>query len=531
MSNNDSEKSGHIKVDIPTSSVPDGNWRNIDLAVLFDKNKCDLTECDLKDVYRILDCSSLGLNDGEINERREKFGPNKIEIKERHPIIRFLLFMWNPLSWVMEIAALVAIAVSNGENKPPDWPDFLGIVLLLFLNASIGYFEEHRAGNAVKALMASLAPECRVKRNGGIWLTTPATELVPGDIISIKLGNVIPADGRIISSPGGSIALDQAALTGESLPVSKKPGDKILSSTTCKQGECEAIIIATGINTCFGRAASIVGSARDEVGHLQQILAKIGNFCMIVIAVFLVAEIVVMYAVFHYRYRRGIDNILVLLIGGLPIAMPTVLSVTMAIGAKQLSEKKAIVTRITAIEELAAVTILCSDKTGTLTLNKLSIDKDSIELYADVTLDDVMRYAAYASNQEHSDAIDTCVLESFGHADSIDRTINIKSFIPFDPTNKRTQVTYEDKSTGLVHQVTKGMPEVVLGLCLGSQSESSDKADKMRSDVIKFAQRGFRSLAVAINQNGGDFQLIGLLPIFDPPREDTAETIRKAIEL
>lgn len=221
----------------------------------------------------------------------------------------------------MEIAAIVAIAVSNGEDKPPDWPDFVGIILLLLLNASIGFFEEYRAGNAVKALMASLAPECRVKRNDGTWLTIPASELVPGDIIAIKLGNIVPADGRIISSLGGSVAIDQAALTGESLPVSKKVGERILSSTTCKQGECEVIVIATGKNTYFGRAVDIVSAARNETGHLQQILAKIGNFCIIFIVIFVIAEIIVMYGVYHYRYRRGIDNILVLLIGGLPIAM------------------------------------------------------------------------------------------------------------------------------------------------------------------------------------------------------------------
>jgi H+-transporting ATPase len=221
----------------------------------------------------------------------------------------------------MEAAAIVAIALSNGDGKPPDWPDFVGIVVLLFLNATIGYVEKYRAGNAVKALMASLAPECRVKRNNGAWSTIPATELVPGDIVAIKLGNVIPADARIVSSPGGTISLDQAALTGESLPVLKKIGDPILSSTTCKQGECEAIIIATGIHTEFGRAAKFVGSARDDMGHLQMILAKIGNFCIVCITLFIIAEIFVMYAGFRYSYRRGIDNILVLLIGGLPIAM------------------------------------------------------------------------------------------------------------------------------------------------------------------------------------------------------------------
>jgi H+-transporting ATPase len=221
----------------------------------------------------------------------------------------------------MEIAAIVAIALSNGEGDPPDWPDFVGILLLLLINSTIGYIEKYRAGNAVKALMASLAPECRVKRNNNSWSTIEAVQLVPGDIIALKLGNIIPADARIISSPGGVISIDQAALTGESLPVTKEVGDIVLSSTTCKQGECEAIVISTGINTQFGRAAQMVGGSRDEMGHLQQILAKIGNFCIVCIVIFIIAEILVMYAGFQYSYRRGINNILVLLIGGIPIAM------------------------------------------------------------------------------------------------------------------------------------------------------------------------------------------------------------------
>lgn len=221
----------------------------------------------------------------------------------------------------MEIAAIVSIALSNGDSEPPDWPDFVGILLLLLINATIGYIEKYRAGNAVKALMDSLAPESRVKRNGSSWKTIEASQLVPGDIIALKLGNIVPADARIISSPGGAIAFDQAALTGESLPADKEVGDAILSSTTCKQGECEAIVIATGKNTQFGHAAQIVGGSQDEMGHLQKILAKIGNFCIVGIAIFIIAEIFVMYAGFRYGYRRGINNILVLLIGGIPIAM------------------------------------------------------------------------------------------------------------------------------------------------------------------------------------------------------------------
>ncbi|CAF0990420.1 unnamed protein product [Rotaria sordida] len=525
-SSNDDENKNETRINIPLPSPPDGNWKTIQVEVLYDEEKCDLNRYDLDTVYKILESSPNGLTDDQVKERIEKFGENKIEHKERHPVIQFLLFMWNPLSWVMEVAAIVAIALSNGDGEPPDWPDFVGILLLLLINATIGYIEKYRAGNAVKALMASLAPESRVKRNNNSWTTIEASQLVPGDIIAIKLGNIVPADARIISSLGGIISIDQAALTGESLPVTKKIGDILLASTTCKQGECEAIVISTGKYTQFGRAAQMIGRSKDEMGHLQKILAKIGNFCIVSISIFIIAEIFVMYIGFRYSYRRGINNILVLLIGGLPIAMPTVLSVTLAIGAKQLSKHKAIVTRITAIEELAGVTILCSDKTGTLTLNKLLIDKETIIKYTNIENDDIIRYATYACNRENPDAIDTCVLESYGNADSINDLIIVKSFIPFDPTTKRTEVTYQDKSDSKIYRVSKGMPDAILHLC-----ETTEQVDKVRQDVNEFANRGLRGLAVALSNGNENFKLIGLLPIFDPPRNDTAETIKKALEL
>ncbi|CAM4802525.1 unnamed protein product [Rotaria magnacalcarata] len=443
--------------------------------------------------------------------------------------------MWNPLSWVMEAAAIVAIVVSNGGGQPPDWEDFVGIILLLLANSIIGFVEQRNAGNAVKALMESLAPEAKVKRNGE-WKVIEAATLVPGDIISVKLGDVIPADARLFAAHGG-VSIDQAALTGESLPVTKTAGDEIFSGSTCKQGEAEAIVIGTGLNTFFGRAAKLVGNSSDEIGHLQIILAKIGNFCIIGIAIFLVAEILVMYAGFRYEYRRGINNLLVLLIGGIPIAMPTVLSVTLAIGAKQLSQHKAIVTHVTAIEELAAVTILCSDKTGTLTLNKLVIDKLAAKQYSNIGIDEIIHYAAIASRTENQDAIDTCITGAYGDIKTIRAGIQELEFKPFNPTNKRTEITYKRISDGTVHRISKGMSHSILDLC--TRNKTQEQIKQMNADVDEFARRGLRALAVAIEDvpsgeiegEGNGFELVGLLPIYDPPRSDTKETIERAIAL
>lgn len=431
----------------------------------------------------------------------------------------------------MEGAAIVAIGLSNGEGKPPDWPDFVGIVLLLFINSTIGFIEERNAGNAVKALMDSLAPKARVKRDSS-WSEIESSELVPGDIIAFKIGDIVPADCRLFDAI--NVSIDQAALTGESLPTNKKVGDQCFSGSTCKQGEAEGIVISTGANTFFGRAAALVGQDDDSTGHLQKVLARIGLFCIVSIGIFVVAEIIVLYAVYHYSYRRGLDNILVLLIGGIPIAMPTVLSVTLAVGASQLAKHKAIVTRITAIEELAGVTILCSDKTGTLTTNKLTIDKELVKLYGDYNAKEVMLLAAYASRTENQDAIDTCVVGAIGDVSLARQGIQLLNFVPFNPVDKRTEITYREEATGKVKRVAKGMTGIIIDLCSRNKTEEQEMA--LEADVEEFANRGLRALAVAIEDvpsgevdgQGNGYELIGLLAIFDPPREDTKQTLDDA---
>ncbi len=243
------------------------------------------------------------------------------------------------------------------------------------------------------------------------------------------------------------------------------------SGSTCKQGEAEGVVISTGRNTFFGRAASLVGQDDDTTGHLQKILAQIGSFCLVTIGIFVIAEILVLYAGFKYQYRQGLDNILVLLIGGIPIAMPTVLSVTLAVGAQQLAKYKAIVTRITAIEELAGVTILCSDKTGTLTTNKLTIDRKTIKTYGPFSEDDVILLSAYASRTENQDAIDASVVAAVGDPSRARAGIKLLDFKPFNPVDKRTEITYREEATGKLKRVTKGMTGIVIELCTRNKTD------------------------------------------------------------
>ncbi|KAK4389530.1 ATPase 11, plasma membrane-type [Sesamum angolense] len=446
-------------------------------------------------------------------------------------ILKFLGFMWNPLSWVMEAAAIMAITVPHGKKNRVDYSDFFGILALLLVNSTISFIEENNAGNAAAALMARLAPRAKVLRDGK-WNEEDASVLVPGDIISIKLGDIIPADARLLQ--GDPLKIDQSALTGESLPVTKNPGDGVYSGSTCKQGEIEAVVIATGVHTFFGKAAHLVENT-THVGHFQKVLTSIGNFCLCSIATGMVIEIIVIFGLQNRPYRQAIENLLVLLIGGIPIAMPTVLSVTMAIGSHRLSQQGAITKRMTAIEEMAGMDVLCSDKTGTLTLNKLTVDKNMIEIFAkDVDRDMVVLMAARASRLENQDAIDCAIVSMLDDPKEARAGITEVHFLPFNPTDKRTALTYID-SDGKMHRVSKGAPEQILNLA----SDKAEIARKVHSIIDKFAERGLRSLAVARQEVpegtkeslGGPWEFVGLLPLFDPPRHDSAETITKALDL
>ncbi|XP_078170801.1 plasma membrane ATPase [Carex rostrata] len=491
----------------------------------------DLEHIPIEEVFEQLKCTKEGLTAEEGANRLQLFGPNKLEEKKESKLLKFLGFMWNPLSWVMEIAAIMAIALANGGGKPPDWQDFVGIVVLLVINSTISFIEENNAGNAAAALMAGLAPKTKVLRDGR-WSEQDASILVPGDIISIKLGDIVPADARLLE--GDPLKIDQSALTGESLPVTKNSGDEVFSGSTCKQGEIEAVVIATGVHTFFGKAAHLVDST-NQVGHFQKVLTAIGNFCICSIAIGIAVEVIVMYAIQHRRYRDGIDNLLVLLIGGIPIAMPTVLSVTMAIGSHRLSQQGAITKRMTAIEEMAGMDVLCSDKTGTLTLNKLSVDKNLIEVFAKgVDKENVLLLAARASRTENQDAIDAAMVGMLADPKEARAGITEVHFLPFNPVDKRTALTYID-SSGHWHRVSKGAPEQILNLC----NCKEDVRRKVHSVIDKYAERGLRSLAVGRQEvpekskdsPGGPWQFVGLLPLFDPPRHDSAETIRRALNL
>ncbi|MEO8747356.1 MAG: plasma-membrane proton-efflux P-type ATPase [Rhodanobacter sp.] len=468
----------------------------------------DMKSLPMDEVQRKLQSSPAGLTEAEAQARLAKYGPNEIEDKQANPFLKFLGYFWGPIAWMIEAAVILSAVVRH-------WPDFFIILLLLIANALVGFWEEHQAGNAIAALKADLAIKARVQRDGK-WINPPARELVPGDVIRLRLGDIVPADARLFE--GDPIEADQSALTGESLPVERKTGDAVFSGSIVRQGEINALVYGTGLNTYFGKTASLVAEAHT-VSHFQKAVLKIGNY-LIVLAVALVALII---AVAIYRGDPILTTVqfaLVLTVAAIPVAMPTVLSVTMAVGARILAREKAIVSKLVAIEELAGVDVLCSDKTGTLTQNKLTLGDPFC--VGGTTPGQLILAGALASRADNNDTIDLAVLGGVKGEDAL-RAFEIIHFTPFDPVHKRTEASVKGRD-GKVFKVTKGAPQVIMAL-----AANPDQVKTAVDEAVNgFAARGFRSLGVARAEDDGPWQFIGVLPLFDPPREQARATIATA---
>ena len=474
-------------------------------------SKDDLKTLPMSDVEKKLGSSPDGLSQAEAQKRLTQYGPNEIEEKETNLFLKFLTYFWGPIPWMIEAAVILSGVARH-------WPDFFIILLLLVANSVVGFWEEREAGNAIAALKAKLAIKARVKRDGK-WTTPAARELVPGDVIRMRLGDIVPADARLLE--GDPIEVDQSALTGESLPATRKPGEAVFSGSIIRQGEIDALVYATGANTYFGKTAQLVQDAHT-VSHFQKAVLKIGNY-LIILAVALVAVIITVAIFRGDPILTTLQFALVLTVAAIPVAMPTVLSVTMAVGARLLAKKEAIVSKLVAIEELAGVDVLCADKTGTLTQNKLTLgDPFSVN---NVPAEQVILNAALASRADNNDTIDVAVIGG-AKDDKALKSYQVVHFQPFDPVHKRTEATVKG-ADGKQFYVAKGAPQVILQM---STNVNEVKA-AVETAVNEFAARGFRSLGVARADQEGKWQLLGVLPLFDPPREDAKATIATARQM
>jgi H+-transporting ATPase len=475
-------------------------------------NADDARAAPFAEVAQRLSTSEKGLSSDQARERLERYGPNEITEKKVNPILKFFTYFWGPIPWMIEAAVILSAIVRR-------WEDFGIIFFLLIINAVVGFWQEHKADTAIGMLKQKLSPEARVLRDGN-WLTVPGHELVPGDVVRVRLGDIVPADLKLFG--GEYLSVDEAALTGESLPVEKHASDIGYSGSVVQQGEMDGLVTATGMNTFFGKAARLVEEAESR-SHFQKAVIKIGDY-LIAMAVALVLVVIIVGVFRHQAVGETIQFALVLTVAAIPAALPAVLSITMAVGATVLAKKEAIVSKLVAIEEMAGMDILCSDKTGTITTNELSVAE--IVPFAAFTPDDVLLYGTLASREEDKDPIDDTIIARTRAVEELSgapESYHVSDFKPFDPSIKRTEATLEDNK-GESFKVSKGAPQVILSLIDGGD----DLVSKIDGIVDSHASKGYRSLGVARTDSHERWQFVGLMALYNPPREDSAETIKTA---
>ncbi|KXN74721.1 H(+)-ATPase [Conidiobolus coronatus NRRL 28638] len=457
-----------------------------------------------------------GLKDSEIKERSKTFGKNEIPEKKTNPYLKFLGYFTGAIAFLLELACIISGVVE-------DWIDFGIILAVLFLNAIIGFREEAKAESALDALKNSLTLKSKVWRNDKLT-EIEASDLVPGDILVLRLGDIVPADARLLGlnvkgdPTEGSLQVDQSALTGESLPLSKKKGDIVYSSSVIKQGQMMAVVTKTGANTFIGNTANLISVTADQ-GHFQKIINQIGNFLVVITIVLVIIIFGVLLS------RQGTHNVMsvlrdvvVLTVAAIPVGLPTVLSVTMALGAKQLVAKQVIVKRLTAIEEMPQFQFCAQIKQPYLS--------------GDNTAEGLLLDAFLASDPDSKDPIESAVCHAAVTqvpilkplADTSKHEVEgykIIDFVPFHSGSKKTEATVLDLKSNAKFKVSKGAPQIIVDL-VGGHPEAVDAINDL-------ASRGLRALGVARTADN-DFEkwnMIGMISLLDPPRPDSAETIAR----
>lgn len=466
---------------------------------------------------------STGLTMDEVCQRRKKFGLNQMSEEETSDLLKFVMFFVGPIQFVMEFAAILSAGLR-------DWIDFGVICGLLLLNAIVGFVQEFQAGSIVDELKKTLANSAVVIRDGTM-MEIPSNEVVPGDILHLEDGTIVPTDGRLIIEDA-FLQVDQSSITGESLAVDKSCGDDIFSSSTIKTGTSLMVVTATGDNTFVGRAAVLVNKATSGNGHFTEVLNGIGTILLVlVVATLLLVWTASLYRskdiVTIFRYSLGITIV------GVPVGLPAVVTTTMAVGAAYLAKKKAIVQKLSAIESLAGVEILCSDKTGTLTKNKLSLHEPyTVE---GVSSEELMLTACLAASRKKKglDAIDKAFLKALVHYPIARASLpkhDVLEFSPFDPVSKKVTAVVQTPE-GVTITCVKGAPLFVLKTVEQDHALPETVLEDYTGKVAEFADRGFRALGVARKVEGCPWEILGVMPCMDPPRDDTAYTISEARKL
>jgi H+-transporting ATPase len=479
------------------------------------KNTSEYKDIPMEQTFVFLETSTDGLSESEATNRLTIFGPNEISEKKKNPLLEFLLRYWGPMPWLLELAMVLSFILRHNFEA-------ITIFLLLTVNAVIGHIHSLGSQKAIELLKTKLAIKAKVFRDGK-WIIEDAPAIVPGDIIAIRLGDIVPADARIAD---GELSIDESALTGESLPANKHKSDIVYSGSVAKRGEVRCVVLNTGVNTYFGKTAELVKIAKPKSHQLEIMMSIIKYMMYVGIAAF---TLVLLYGTIT-NLRENIFMILTLatifLMGAVPVALPAILTVVQAIGAMELVKKGVLVTRLDSIEDAASIDVLCLDKTGTITENRLSVNE--IVPFSGYGREDVITTASLASKDESMDVIDLAVIEYAKNAAVSLNSYTQLSYTPFDPSLKRTEAVVAEK--GKRFRVTKGAVQIIMSLCNGTNSETKGQVDRI-TDAL--SQKGYRTLAAAISDgdNLNNLRCVGLLALADSPRPDSKSMIEEARKL
>jgi H+-transporting ATPase len=445
-----------------------------------------------------------GLSSAEVERRQSQYGFNEVPEKKTNSAKQFAKKFWGLTAWMLEIIIVLSLFLQR-------YTDVYIVAGLLIFNSVLGFEEEQRASKAVDALKEKLRVNARVLRDGN-WKILPARELVPGDVVRIRSGDFVPADVKVVIS---RLEVDQSALTGESLTVEKSPGDVLYSGSIVKRGESNGIVSSTGVKTFFGRTAQLVQLAKPKL-HLEVVISRVVRWLFLIVAI--LAVVALAFSVLRgFNLVDTLPIILVLLLSAIPVALPAMFTVSMAIGGMELAKKGVLVTRLSAAEDAATMNVLCVDKTGTITQNKLSITQ--IIPQSGFSEKEVVLYGALASEEANQDPIDLAFIEKAKQDNLLSGTLAEKTFVPFDPKTRRTEATIQQN--GSTFTVMKGAVKVIAEAC-GLDKSASNALDAVTAD---YAAKGYRTLAVAKAEDKGKPELVGLATLIDPPRPDSKQLI------
>jgi H+-transporting ATPase len=468
-------------------------------------------QMETEEVLRLLNSDlSSGLGAAEVEARLRQYGYNEVPEKRANPVGRFAKKFWGLTAWMLEVIIVLSWILQR-------YADLYIVTGLLIFNSVLGFEEEQRASNAVEALKERLQVNARVLRDGS-WKTVPARELVPGDVVRNRSGDFVPADVKIAT---GELEVDQSALTGESVGTERKPGEILYSGSIVKRGESNGVVVSTGTKTYFGRTAQLVQLAKPKL-HLEEVVSNVVRWLLAIVIV-LSGLLFVLSVLEAKNLLDLLPIILVLLLSAIPVALPAMFTVSMAIGSKELAKKGVLVTRLSASEDAATMNVLCADKTGTITMNKLSVAK-MIPLNG-FTEQEVLLYGALASQEANQDPIDLAFINMVKQENLSDPSLMQKGFIPFDPKTRRTEATVQKDNREF--RVMKGAVNIVAQAC-GLDEKSMQE---LESRMSEFAAKGYRTLAVAKTNDREQPELVGLVTLYDPPRPDSKQLIQELEEL